>query len=153
MSRPQTRYAIEAYFLLPASYAAAANAKFEAAGFGPDTFTVGLSTTGSGEPAAYHARVALRLSDLPRVLWLANNAPKAWVWLRVRTERLRSGQARALARLREWFDLAPYQDPAWQTRDKAFVKIGTQPIRPDAALAWIAANADPAVTLQVISPE
>jgi len=146
-----TRHVIEAYFLVPSAYQAALNAKFENYGLGPDNFSVGLSASGSAPAQAYHAHVALRLKDLAKIKYVADHAPKAWIWVRVLTKYLPAGGARELAALVEAFDLEPYQDLAWQSRDKAYIKISTAAIRPAAALAFLANQADPSVTLQVIS--
>ena len=147
---PQTKYAIRAYFIVPAAYQNATNTKFENYGLGPDTFSVGLSGSGNPPAQAYHASVCLRLKDLPKIVWFANNAPKAWVWVWVRTEYLRTGEARTLRRLADNFDLEAYQDLNWQTRSKAYIKIGAQPINVEAAFRFLANNANPSVTLQVI---
>lgn len=147
----KTNRVIEAYFLLPVAYQDAANAKFEHYGLGPDNFSVGLSASGSPPAQACHARIKIRVNELAKVKWVADNAPKAWLWLRVLTEYLSPGDVRVLTKIRDTFDLAPYQDVAWQTRSKAYVKIGTAEIRPEAAFAWLAAHADPSFSLQVIS--
>ena len=146
----QTKYVIEAYFIVPTAYRNAVNAKFQAYGLGPDNFSAGLSTSGDPPAQAYHAKLPLWLKDLPKIVWFANNAPRAWVWVRVRTEYLQHGRARMLQRLVDNFNLEAYQDLSWQTRDKAYIKIGTQPIVPETALTWLANNAEPAVSLQRI---
>jgi|GEM_PF-6427410 len=147
----QTRYAIELYVVVPSAYQAAANARFANYGLGPDNFSVGLSASGLPPAQAYHAMVALELTDLPNIVWLADNAPAAWLWVRVRTEYLKTGQAKALQQLVDNFDLASYQLLNWTTREKAYIHISTTPINPTAALDFIHSNADPTVTLQPIT--
>jgi hypothetical protein len=146
----ETRYCIELYVILPAAYQAAANAKFAVQGFGEKTFTTGLSATGNAPAQAYHACMNLRLSDLRWVKWLADNAPRAWFWIRVRTEYLPAGAARTLRRINDNFDLSPYKSLSWQTRTKGCVKIGTGPIAVSAALAALAASANPPITLKLL---
>ena len=146
----ETKYCIELYVILPAAYQAAANDKFAAHGFGTDTFTVGLSATGNAPAQAYHACLALRLGDLRWVKWLADNAPRAWFWIRVRTEHVPTSAVRALRRIRDDFDLSPYKDLNWQSRTKGYVKIGTGPISVDTALAALAASATPKITLKIL---
>jgi hypothetical protein len=150
---PQTNYIFDVWFLLPAAYQNAVNAKFLAYGLGANNFTAGLSASGSPPAQAYHAKILLRRRDLKRIVWFADNAPKAWIWIHVRRQYMQTGEAAALQRLVNSFDLAAYQDTAWQTRDKAYIKIGTGPINVSAALEWLSNNAQPSFSLQPITTE
>jgi len=150
---PQTKYVFEVYFIVPAAYQNAVNAKFESYGLGPDNFTAGLSGSGNEPAQAYHATIMFKRKELKRIIWFCDNAPKAWVWVRVRTEYLHHGQAKELKRLRDNFDLEAYQDVNWQTREKAYLHIDTggTAIQPSVALQWLSNNAVPAVNLQPIT--
>jgi len=148
-----TKYVLEVYFLIAAANKDAANDKFEMHGYGPDNFSQGLSTTGNPPAAVYHAHILMRYADLHGIEWIANNAPRSWIWIRVRKEKLTKGQIHFLKKVREALGDVGYQDLNWQTRSKACVRIdeGDEPIDYQRALEFIKNNAVPSVDLQLIS--
>ena len=73
MTRPQTKWTIEAYFIVPAAYQSAVNAKFEGYGLGPDNFSVGLSTSGD-PPAQAETPFGLAHAEAPAHLMSAAGA-------------------------------------------------------------------------------
>ena len=93
--------------------------KYDQAG-GQDTFTNGLSTTGSAPPQAYWASMVARRDQLTLLKAFADAFPKAEIFI---WDEVPDG---VIDQIKSHLDLAKYRDPNPNTRTAARVRIARQ---------------------------
>jgi len=150
----QTIWIAEVWMLIPPNIRTALNDRLEVRGFGPDTFSRGLSISGSAPIQAYDAVFPICRQHFGELLWVLDNAnaSQSWCWIAARDYALRRLKTVYAARINASFEKGAYQDLHWQTRANAYARIGEGPIVPETALRWIRDNGLPSRYFRPIQP-